>query len=142
MLLHSRRNLSGSRPLNPFSYLARARFRALSPGSPYSEGKPMKSETKYMLCGYVGLLGLVTLGIMLNSIQGLLPAIAVKVLIVLLILAGLVFLYLLYWLYSHFHKTYHAIQTRKYELRAAKQQLRIEQERWEVERAGLLLGQH
>ncbi len=98
-------------------------------------------KTRHMILGYLGLVGLVTLLITLNSIQGLLPAIAVKVLIALLILTGLGLLYLLYWLYSHFHKTYHAIQSRSLELKAHDQQLKIEQERWTIERAALLLNQ-
>ncbi|MGH2506952.1 MAG: AAA family ATPase, partial [Ktedonobacteraceae bacterium] len=98
-------------------------------------------KTRHMMLGYVGLLGFTTLLALLHSVQGLLPAIAVKVLMVLLIAAGLGLAYLLYRLYNHFHHTYHAIQTRRYELRAREQQLQIERERWQIERSSLLLAQ-
>lgn len=105
-------------------------------------------KTKHLVIICVSALGLFTIGLILSSIQNLLPSIAVKMLIALLVLASIGVCYLFYCLYERIHARAHAIRMRNLELAAAAQQIAIEQgqhqmerERWQVERSALLLTQ-
>ena len=94
------------------------------------------------LLAYMGLLGITTLIAILWAIRDKLVAVGPWVLGVLLTVSGLVIVYLLYKLYTSFKREHLALQERVYEVENRKQALRIENERWEVERASLLLDQH
>lgn len=102
-------------------------------------GDTMKTRQKF--AAYFGGLGLVTLAAILYGVRDKLLAIGPWVLTVLLIAAGLVLVYGVYALYARFHGHYHAIRTRRYEHREREQRLAIEAERWQIERAQLLLAQ-
>lgn len=97
---------------------------------------------KNKLLLYAETLGLVTLVAILATIRDRLLALAPWVLAVLLIVLGLVVAYLLYALYSLFHKKWHEIQHRSVELEERTQKLRIEGERWEVEKHLMLTRLH
>jgi hypothetical protein len=99
-------------------------------------------KTRHQIAAYMGLLGMTTLVAILISIRDRLIAIGPWVLGILLAVIGLVMAYLLHKLYVSFRKDRLALQARIYEVEGQKQALRLESERWEVERASLLLGQH
>ena len=94
------------------------------------------------LLAYMGLLGLTTLIAILIAVRDRLVAIGPWVLAVLLAVIGLVMAYLLHKLYVNFRKDRLALLARMYEVESQKQALRLEAERWEMERSTILLGQH
>lgn len=99
-------------------------------------------KTRHQVAAYMGLLGMTTLIAILVSIRDRLIAIGPWVLGVLLALCSLVILYYLHRLYVLFRADRLRLIERVYEVEGKRQALTIEQERWEVERASLLLGQH
>lgn len=99
-------------------------------------------KTRHQIAAYLGLLGMTTLIAILWSIRDKLISIAPWVLGVLLTVIGLIMAWLLHKLYVNFKKDRLALQARIYEVEGQKQTLRLENERWQVERASLLLGQH
>lgn len=99
-------------------------------------------KPQHQIAAYMGLLGMTVLIAILVSIRDRLIAIGPWVLGVLLALCGLVMLYYLHKLYVLFRTDRLRLAERVYEVEGKRQALTIEQERWEVERASILLGQH
>lgn len=100
----------------------------------------MKTSNKIL--AYMGALGMATLTAILIAIRDRLVAIGPWVLGILLAVIGLVLLSFLHKLYVSFRKDRLALQARIYEIEGQKQALRLENERWQVERDSLLLVQH
>lgn len=99
-------------------------------------------KTRHQIAAYLGLLGMTTLIAILLSIRDKLLIIGPWVLGVLLAVIGLVMLYLVHKLYTKFRMNHLAMQAKQEELESQRQARRIESERWDVERAALLLNQH
>lgn len=97
---------------------------------------------RQQITAYLGLTGLTVLIALLIAIRDRLIAIGPWVLGVLLTVIGLVMVYYLHKLYVQFRADRLRLVERTYEVEGKKQQLRIEAERWQVERAALLLNQH
>lgn len=98
-------------------------------------------KTRHQIVAYLGLLGMTALIAILLSIRDKLIAIGPWVLDVLIAVIGLVMLYLLHKLYTKFRTNHIAMLAKQEELEEQRQSRRIESERWEVERAALLLNQ-
>lgn len=109
-------------------------------------------KTRTQIAGYLGLLGLTTLVAILYAVRDKLIALAPWVLGLLIAVLGLALAYWLYRLYASFQRMRHGVATQRYERREREQRLLLEQreqeqrlaiekERWQIERAALLLVQ-
>lgn len=97
---------------------------------------------RHQLAAYLGLLGMIVLVAILLSVRDRLITIGPWVLDALLAACGLVAIYLLHKLYVKLRLNHLALTRQREEVEREKQARAIEADRWLVERAGLLLGQH
>ena len=98
-------------------------------------------STKTYIRLWLAALSLLATSASLYSIRQMLPDITVKAGVVLLALLAGYLLYLGHKFYVRFKLHHLELQAKEQELSAAEQNKRIEAERWQVERAALLLNQ-
>ncbi len=99
-------------------------------------------KRSYYALVYMGLAGMTILIATLSAISDKLVTIGPWVLGVLLTMVGLLLIFYLYKLYAKFRHEHLTLQERIDGIESGEQELRIANERWEVERTRLFLRQH